>query len=82
MRYLIAMITAVILALIATLFISGGVANWVVGRMTFDNPDQVADLHSLVFMGTNIAALLLGWVIGWAIGKGAVNDGTSSNRPG
>jgi hypothetical protein len=36
--------------------------------MAFDNPDQVGDMHSLIFMGTNFLGLLIGWGLGWAIG--------------
>jgi hypothetical protein len=67
MRYLIAMAVAIVVALLATLFVSTPLANLVVDRLTFDNPDDVADLHSAVFMGSNLAALLLGWGIGWAV---------------
>jgi vancomycin permeability regulator SanA len=68
MRYVYAMLAAIILALIATVFVSGTVANMVVDRYEFDSPDTVADLHAAVFMGCNIVALLIGWAIGWIIG--------------
>ena len=68
MRYVIAMAGAVVLALIATLFISIPLANMAVDRTTFDSPDEVADLHTAVFMLSNLAALLIGWIIGWLVG--------------
>lgn len=68
MRYLIAMIAAVLVALAVTVFISTPIASWVVGRFAYDSPDDVANLHSLVFMGVNAAGLALGWAIGWALG--------------
>ncbi len=68
MRYLIAMLFAIVSAALAMLFVSGRFANWVVAKFAFDNPDQVNDLHVAVFMGANLAALLLGWVIGWMAG--------------
>ncbi len=70
MRFLVAMITAVVFALIATVYLSSPIASWLVDKFTFDNPDQVADLHSAVFMGVNLAAMLVGWVVGWLIGGG------------
>jgi hypothetical protein len=67
MRYLVAMVLAVLSALAATLFVSGPVASAVVARMSFENPDQVAMTHSLAFMLVNVAALALGWWIGWTV---------------
>ena len=68
MRYVFAMAGAIVLALMATLFISVPIANAVVDRYTFDSPDTVADLHAAVFMLSNLAALLIGWIIGWIVG--------------
>ena len=68
MRYVFAMAGAIVLALIATLFISVPLANMVVDSYTFDSPDTVADLHAAVFMLSNLAALLIGWIVGWMIG--------------
>jgi vancomycin permeability regulator SanA len=68
MRYVIAMAAAIVVALLATLFVSLPLANWVVRQYTFDSPDTVDDLHRAVFMGSNLVALLIGWGIGWLIG--------------
>lgn len=68
MRYLVAMIAAVAFALPASLFVSTPVANWIVSLFTFDSPDTVGDLHAFAFMASNIAALAVGWTLGWAIG--------------
>jgi Na+/proline symporter len=68
MRYVIAMIFAVIVAAVFTLKVGSPVATWVVDKMAFDNPDQVSDMHSLIFMGTNFLGLLIGWGIGWLVG--------------
>jgi len=68
MRYVIAMAAAIVVALLATLFVTPLLANMVVDRLTFESPDDVADLPSAVFMLGNLAALLIGWTIGWIIG--------------
>jgi hypothetical protein len=68
MRYVFAMAGAIVLALVATLFVSVPLANTVVDNYTFDSPDTVADLHAAVFLLSNLAALLIGWIVGWLIG--------------
>jgi hypothetical protein len=40
----------------------------VVRQFAFESPDEVADLHSLVFMGVNLLGLAVGWTIGWWVG--------------
>jgi hypothetical protein len=67
MRYLISMVVAIAFALVATLFLSSPLATWVVSGMTFESPDDVANLHALIFMVGNFAALILGWVVGWVL---------------
>ena len=74
MRYLISMIAAIAVALVATLFVSSPVASWMVSRFTFDSPDTVADLHAAVFMVVNVLAVAIGWSIGWAIGGRFENE--------
>ena len=68
MRYVFAMAGAIVLALLAMLFVSIPLANFAVDRYTFDSPDTVADLHAAVFMASNLAALLIGWIVGWIVG--------------
>ena len=67
MRYVISMVTAIAFALIATIFISGPLASRIISGMTFESPDDVANLHALIFMAGNFAALILGWVVGWVL---------------
>ncbi len=67
MRYVISMVTAIAFALIATIFISSRLATWIVSGMTFESPDEVANLHALIFMAGNFAALILGWIAGWML---------------
>jgi hypothetical protein len=68
MRYVIAMAGAIVVALLATLFVSQPLASMVVDRFTFESPDEVSDLHTAVYMLSNLAGLLIGWVIGWVVG--------------
>jgi vancomycin permeability regulator SanA len=78
MRYVIAMAVAIVVALLATLFLSQPLANWVVRQYTFDSPDTVDDLHRVVFMGSNLVALLIGWGIGWVVGGRFVRGGAAA----
>lgn len=68
MRYLIAMIFAVVFAAAATLYVSSPFASFVVRNMTFDSPDAVANTHAAVFMLCNLAALVAGFAVGWGLG--------------
>ncbi len=68
MRYLIAMIFAVVAAAATTVFVSSPVASWVVSKFAFESPDEVGDLHALIFMGVNLLGLAVGWTIGWWLG--------------
>jgi hypothetical protein len=68
MRYVIAMVVAVVVTLVALLFVSPPLADAVVNRFTFESPDEVADLHSAIYMLSNLAALVIGWVAGWLVG--------------
>ena len=77
MRYVVAMVFAFIGAALAIIFLSSSVADWVVGHMTFESPDDADNLHMLAFIGTNIVALLIGWMVGWVIGSGGSNPPAS-----
>jgi hypothetical protein len=68
MRYVFAMIAAIVVALITTIFLSPWVATTVVSLFTFDSPDEVGNLEDGAYMLTNLAGLMLGWVIGWYVG--------------
>lgn len=74
MRYVISMAVAIVFVLVAMLFISVPLATMAVDRYTFESPDEVADLHSAVFMLSNLAALLIGWIVGWWIGGRLVSQ--------
>ena len=67
-RYVLAIAMAMIAALLATLFVSSRFASWVTSQMRFDSPDGAADVHMFSFLAVNVAALVVGWTIGWVLG--------------
>jgi Co/Zn/Cd efflux system component len=68
MRYLVAIICAVLGAFVTTLFIASPVATMIVGTQRFSDPDSVASMHAALFMAVNALGLLVGWAVGWLIG--------------
>ena len=68
MRYVFAMVAAIIVALLTTLFVSPYVASAAVDLFTFESPDEVGNLEDGVYMLSNLAGLMAGWVIGWFVG--------------
>ncbi len=77
MRYLMAMVFAVIGAGLAMVFVSSQVADWVVARQTFESSDDAESLNMLVFVGSNIMGLIIGWLVGWTI----AGAGSAGNQP-
>ena len=78
MRYVIAMVVAIIITLLVTIFVSPLLAGMAVDRFTFDSPDEVGTLEDGVYMLSNLAALLIGWTIGWFIGGRFAQQPTAS----
>ena len=78
MRYLIAMLVAVVVAVLVTVFVSPQLASLAVARYTFDSPDEVGNLEDGVFMLSNLAGLMLGWVVGWLVGGRFVKPASPS----
>lgn len=72
MRYVIAMVFAIVVAFAAMMLLSSHLADWYVDHRTFEDSDTVADAHAIVFMVSNFLALLVGWGIGWAVGGAVV----------
>ena len=68
MRYVIAMLFAILGAALMMMFLSSDVASIVVATYRFESPDEVAELHTLVFMACNVSGLIVGWIAGWLIG--------------
>jgi hypothetical protein len=71
MRYVVAMVFAVIGAGLTAVFVSGDVANWVVAHQTFESPDDVSTMEMAAYMASNVAGLIVGWLVGWVIGGAA-----------
>ena len=74
MRYLVAMLFALIGAALAAVFVSSPVADWVTAHQTFDSSDEAENLNMLTFIGTNIVGLIVGWLVGWTIGASLDRD--------
>lgn len=75
MRYLVSMIFALAGLVIAVLYVSSGVANWVVAQQSFESPDAAGSMHMLAFVATNFLGLVVGWVIGWIVATPFARDG-------
>ena len=71
MRYLVAMVFAVIGAGLAMIFVSSHVADWVVARQTFESSDDAETMNMLAFMASNVIGLIIGWLVGWTIAGGS-----------
>ena len=70
MRYVVAMVGAIIVAGLAIVFLSSHVADWIVSHRSFESSDDAENLHMLTFIATNVVALLVGWLVGWTIAGG------------
>jgi F0F1-type ATP synthase membrane subunit c/vacuolar-type H+-ATPase subunit K len=77
MRYVIAMLFAIIGAALMMAFLSSNLASAIVATQRFTSPDDVADMHTALFMAFNLAGLIAGWTIGWLIGAAVVPSETA-----
>jgi putative Ca2+/H+ antiporter (TMEM165/GDT1 family) len=68
MRYLVAIIFAIVGAWIAMYFLSGPVSNWAALQFKYESSDQAENVNQMAFMLVNLAGLIVGWTIGWVIG--------------
>ena len=78
MRYVFAMVAAIVVALLTTLFVSPYLASTAVSLFTFESPDEVGNLEDGVYMLSNLAGLLIGWTIGWFVGGRFVKPASPS----
>ena len=67
MRYLVAIILAIVGAWLAMQFLSGPVANWAALQFKFESSDDAENINQLAFMAVNLAGLVVGWTVGWAV---------------
>jgi hypothetical protein len=68
MRYLLAIIFAIAGAVLAIMFLSGPVANWTALQFSFESSDDAESVNQMAFIAVNLAGLMVGWTIGWALG--------------
>lgn len=68
MRYIVAIVFALIGAALAALFLGSSVADWIVAHQSFESSDDAENLHMLAYIGTLVGGLLVGWLLGWVIG--------------
>lgn len=68
MRYVVAIVFALIGAALAAVFLGSSVADWVVAHQSFDSSDDAENLHMLTFVASIVVGLLVGWLVGWVIG--------------
>lgn len=67
MRYVVAMVFALVGAGLAAVFLGSGVADWIVAHQTFDSSDDAENLHMLAFVGSIAGGLVVGWLVGWVV---------------
>lgn len=77
MRYLVAIIFAIVGAALAMHFLSGPVADWAALQLKYESSDEAENMNQLAFMVVNLAGLIVGWTIGWMIG-GPLRSGSRS----
>lgn len=68
MRYLVAIIFAIVGAALAMKFLSGPLADWAALQLKYESSDDAENINQLAFMVVNLAGLIVGWVLGWIIG--------------
>jgi len=68
MRYLIAILFALIGAVLAIVFLSGPIANWVALQFSYESSDDAETVNQVAFIVVNLLGLIAGWVVGWALG--------------
>ncbi len=68
MRFIVAIVFALIGGALAALFMGSPAADWVVAHQSFESSDDAENLHMLTYVGSLVGGLLIGWLIGWVIG--------------
>ena len=78
MRYLVAIVFAIVGAALAMKFLSGPVADWAALQFKYESSDEAENINQLAFMAVNLAGLIVGWTIGWVI-AGPLRGGARPN---
>jgi hypothetical protein len=68
MRYVIAMIFAIVAAVFTAAQFAAPLTTSILDGMKFESPDQVEDLHTALLAGIAFLGLVAGWLIGWLVG--------------
>ena len=68
MRYLIAILFAIVGAALAMNFLSGPFSNWAALQFSYESSDSAENVNQLAFMAVNLAGLVAGWIVGWVVG--------------
>ena len=68
MRYVIAMIFAICLAVFTAAQFAAPLTSYIVDGMKFESPDQVEDLTTALLAAIAFLGLVGGWIIGWLVG--------------
>ena len=68
MRYVIAMVCAVVMTVLAMRYLSGPVSNWVALQASYESSDTAEAVNQMAFIFSNLFGLMVGWTIGWFIG--------------
>ncbi len=68
MRYVVAIVCAIVGAGIAATLLGGPLASWAVSNMSFVSPVAADDMHGWIYLGSMAGGLVFGWILGWALG--------------
>ena len=68
MRYVIAMIFAILVAVFVTAQFAAPMTTAILDGLKFESPDQVELYNNLILGGVALLGLIAGWIIGWLVG--------------
>jgi len=69
MRVILGLLGAVIGILAGFYFLGPMAGHYYTSVNEFNSPDQAGNAHETIFVGTILAAMLAGYVLGWVIGR-------------
>jgi membrane associated rhomboid family serine protease len=68
MRYVIAIIFAVVAGLFVAAQYSTQLTSGILAGTKFQSPDQVEDMHAMLMIGFALLGAVGGWIVGWLVG--------------